>query len=539
MANDSPPPLMAIFIGFHLLVTLWELYLDYRQLQKNKEKDPPSEIKGLVELEKFEKSQVYQVDKRYFSIIHSLVQFPLTLFEVIYLMPLLWNYSKKIVGSDSAYEEYLCSILWQIMLNFVSEPVNIPLELYSDFVIEERHGFNKKTMGLYIKDKLKSAGISVVFIFLLVPLIIKVIRWGGEHFYLYIWVVCQILIFVFMFIYPTLIMPLFNKFEKLKDDGLRKAIEDLASGLNYPLQKLFQVDGSTRSAHSNAYMFGFWKNKRIVLFDTLLETTVNLAKEDDKQKLGFDYSIKDGMVKLTGVKTDSSTIGKWNELHKGRKDELKEGTLIVRAGEKSMEDLIPKDRKEEIGKLSDAEKVVECLKILSELDGAGKLTLILEQKPYTTDEILAILCHEIGHWFHGHVLKMLVISSIHIFVIFRLYGFVMNSSVLYEAFGYAKGERSILVGLNIFMLMFTPVETFVGFGMTVMTRMNEYQADDFAVKMKRSAELGTGLRKLCIENLGDLNPDPLFAWFHHSHPSLVERLRNMKEKDAAINKKDR
>merc|ERR1740121_2808131 len=113
----------------------------------------------------------------------------------------------------------------------------------------------------------------------------------------------------------------------------------------------------------------------------------------------------------------------------------------------------------------------------------------------------------------------------------------MYSSSLFVSFGYSADERSVIVGLQLFMYMFTPVETFVGFGMTVMTRVNEYQADDFAVKMKRTKELCTGLSTLCIENLGDLNPDPLYAWFHHSHPGLIERIQNMKAKDAILNKK--
>jgi len=531
--SDSPPPFLECFIVFTVLVTLWELYLDVRQLQKNKEKDPPNEIKDLVPLDRYTKSQVYQVDKRYFSMISSVINLAWNMVEVIYLMPLFWNISKDLVGEN----EYYRSIVWQLLTSFSGYPISIPLELYGDFVIEARHGFNKKTLKLYIVDTIKSAGIAIVFTVLLVPVIIYVIHWGGEHFYLYIWAVCQVLIFVFMFIYPTLIMPLFNKFEPLKDADLRKEIENLASGLAYPLQKLFQMDGSKRSAHSNAYMFGFWKNKRIVLFDTLLQTVVNVSKDEAEQELGFEYSIEKDVVKVSGLKEGSSVMGKWNEIHKGRNDELKDGDSIVGVGEESLASLIAPERKEEVANMSDVEKVMEGLKALSEKKGACTLNVILERKPYTTNEILAILCHEIGHWFHAHVLRMLVISSIHIFVIFRLYGFVMYSSSLFQSFGYSGDDRSIMLGLTLFMLMFTPVETFVGFGMTVMTRMNEYQADDFAVKMKRSAELGTGLRKLCIENLGDLNPDPLYAWFHHSHPSLVERLRNMKEKDIVLNGK--
>merc|ERR1719274_442726 len=73
-----------------------------------------------------------------------------------------------------------------------------------------------------------------------------------------------------MWVYPNVIQPIFNKFETLKDEDLRKKIEDLAATVNFPLTKLFQIDGSKRSGHSNAYFFGFWKYKRIVLYDTLL-----------------------------------------------------------------------------------------------------------------------------------------------------------------------------------------------------------------------------------------------------------------------------
>merc|ERR1712032_1144046 len=189
-----------------------------------------------------------------------------------------------------------------------------------------------------------------------------------------------------------------------------------------------------------------------------------------------------------------------------------------------------------MGKLTDSEKVLEGFKALK-ASSAGTLTLVTDKKPYSDNEILAILCHEIGHWFHGHVLKTLVVTSVHIFVLFRLYAFVMYSEDMFQSFGYAKEEKSVMVGLTLFSLLFTPVETAVGWGMTCMTRMNEYQADDFAVKMKRADELASGLRTLCVENLGDLNPDWLYAWFHHSHPSLVERLQNMKAKDELINKK--
>eukprot|EP00929_Paragymnodinium_shiwhaense_P025258 TRINITY_DN15328_c0_g1_i1.p1 TRINITY_DN15328_c0_g1~~TRINITY_DN15328_c0_g1_i1.p1 ORF type:complete len:529 (+),score=134.85 TRINITY_DN15328_c0_g1_i1:92-1678(+) len=525
--TDSAPPYLQIFIFFSVSLTLWEIYLDLRQLKKNKEKELPSEIKDLVPLEKFTKSQAYNVDKRGYSIVSSLITSTCNLLEVVFLWPMLWALAKDVVGEN----EYARSITWQIMTSFVSYPISIPLGLYSDFVIEERHGFNKKTVKLFFMDLVKNAALSIVFTSLLVPVVIAVVHWGGDNFYWYIWIVCQMLIFVFMFIYPTFIMPLFNKYEKLHDDDLRQKIEELAASLHYPLQKLFQMDGSKRSAHSNAFMFGFWKNKRIVLFDTLLQTQLTMSREA-QQELGFEFAVDGEAVKVQKVQSGTSVAGKWNDVHKGRNDELKEGDRIIdiNLGESKLSEAKDDDKKQ-------TERVVEELKRVAEAKESCTLNLILDRKPYSTEEILAILCHEIGHWFHGHVLKMLVFSSVHIFSLFRLYAFSKSNPDLLQSFGFDRSENAVMVSLSLFMLMFTPVETVVGMVMTVMTRMNEYQADDFAVKQQRSAELGSGLRKLCIENLGDLNPDPWYAWFHHSHPGLVERLQNMKLKDDIINKK--
>mmetsp|Transcript_57758 Transcript_57758/g.137483 ORF Transcript_57758/g.137483 Transcript_57758/m.137483 type:complete len:529 (-) Transcript_57758:113-1699(-) len=523
-SEDSPPPYLQIYLGFALLLWVWETYLDLRQLKKNQEKERPEEIKDLVAQDRFEKSQVYQVDKIRFKILSSIIGLIENGIEIVWLWPIIWNYSKTLVGEN----EYWRSITWQILVSMVGLPISIPMDLYKDFVLEERHGFNKKTLKLFVTDFLQSSALGLVFTVMIVPIVIAVVKWGGDAFYLYMWAIAQILVFVFMFIYPTLIMPLFNKFEPLRDQDLKKRIEDLAGQLNYPLSKLFQMDGSKRSAHSNAYLFGFGNNKRIVLFDTLLQTQANLTLEAGKE-LGMKMTLDNDKLKLHDLGSTETIVGKWNEVHEGRLDEIKEGTKVaaVKFGEKKEETQVSEEVKQEIDNF------------IGEACGSkgGSAAFIFERPPYSTDEILAILCHEIGHWYHSHVLRMMVFSSMHIFVLFRLYGFTMSSGPLFQSFGFDKEERSVMIGLSIFMLMFTPVEAVVSMVMTLLVRSNEYQADDFAVKQKRGTELATGLRKLCMENLGDLNPDPLYAWFHHSHPGLVERLRNIREKDAAINKK--
>ncbi|CAJ1454951.1 unnamed protein product [Effrenium voratum] len=106
------------------------------------------------------------------------------------------------------------------------------------------------------------------------PMLIWIVRYFGEGFYLYLWGAVQCLILAFMWIYPNLIQPLFNEFRQLQDADLKAKIEALAAEVNFPLTKLFEIDGSKRSGHSNAYFFGFWKYKRIVLYDTLPGTWI-------------------------------------------------------------------------------------------------------------------------------------------------------------------------------------------------------------------------------------------------------------------------
>jgi STE24 endopeptidase len=112
---------------------------------------------------------------------------------------------------------------------------------------------------------MKKFAVGQVIMLPLVAAIIKIIHWGGDFFFVYLW--CFIFVFTIfmMIVYPTFIAPLFDRYTPLPDGDLRKKIEDLASSIDFPLYKLFVVEGSKRSSHSNAYFYGFFKFKRIVL----------------------------------------------------------------------------------------------------------------------------------------------------------------------------------------------------------------------------------------------------------------------------------
>lgn len=156
-----------------------------------------------------------------------------------------------------------------------SQITDLPFSIYSTFVIEARHGFNKQTTWLFFKDIVKGLILSIIIGPPIIAAIIYIVQIGGPYLALYLWGFIFVLSIFMMTVYPILIAPLFNKFTPLPDGALRHQIEELASSLKFPLKKLFVVDGSTRSSHSNAYMYGFFKNKRIVLYDTLIQQCNN------------------------------------------------------------------------------------------------------------------------------------------------------------------------------------------------------------------------------------------------------------------------
>ena len=121
---------------------------------------------------------------------------------------------------------------------------SIPKTLYSKFVIDERHGFNNMTLSLLISDTIKSTLLTIVIACPIIALMIKIMVWGGPNFYIYLFIGTVILTFVLMWILPNFIMPLFNKYEDIEDGSLKTKILELAKSQNFPLTKLFKMDGS-------------------------------------------------------------------------------------------------------------------------------------------------------------------------------------------------------------------------------------------------------------------------------------------------------
>ncbi|KAL0373684.1 UNVERIFIED_CONTAM: CAAX prenyl protease 1 [Sesamum radiatum] len=271
-------PYMEAVVGFMILVYLFETYLDLRQHTALKLPTLPRPLVGVISQEKFEKSRAYSLDKSHFHFVHELVTIVMDC-AILYfgILPWFWKRSGEflVYAGLNAENEILHTLAFLAGVMFWSQITDLPFSLYSTFVIEARHGFNKQTIWLFFRDMIKGIVLAIVIGPPIVAAIIVIVQKGGPYLAIYLWAFMLIVSLVMMTIYPILIAPLFNKFTPLPEGDLRSKIETLASSLKFPLKKLFVIDGSTRSSHSNAYMYGFFNNKRIVLYDTLIQQCKN------------------------------------------------------------------------------------------------------------------------------------------------------------------------------------------------------------------------------------------------------------------------
>ncbi|CUG86768.1 CAAX prenyl protease 1, putative [Bodo saltans] len=404
------------------VVNSWELYLLYRHRLAHQTNVIPEAFRADVEPEAFRKTQEYSMDKIWFSMVCQVKNVVESTASLLAL-PTVW-YGVETVARQSGFFPagltrggFTHAYLFTLFADVTSTLLELPFSYYRTFVLEERHGFNKTTKKEFVKDTVKSFFLrAAVLDPLVVGLTTGVVKVFGEKFPLYLFGAAATLTAAATYVFPALIQPLFNKFTPLPEGTLKSNVEALAKSLKFPLTKLFEVDGSRRSAHSNAYFYGFFNNKRIVLYDTLVKQ--------------------------------------------------------------------------------------------------------LEEK-----QILAVLCHEFGHWKHNHTSIMFVVGML------QLLGFCYGAQValfhqqLYTDFGFVAGDQSAVMGFQLFsVVFFEPFSTLFGYLMSCVSRKFEFQADAFAVSMGFGQELRTALYKMQDENKSSITPDWLFAALHYSHPPLVERL---------------
>uniref|UniRef100_G7NUD2 CAAX prenyl protease n=2 Tax=Macaca fascicularis TaxID=9541 RepID=G7NUD2_MACFA len=268
---------------FSWTVYLWETFLAQRQrrIYKTTTHVPP-ELGQIMDSETFEKSRLYQLDKSTFSFWSGLYsEIEGTLILLFGGIPYLWRLSGRFCGYAGFGPEYEItqSLVFLLLATLFSALTGLPWSLYNTFVIEEKHGFNQQTLGFFMKDAIKKFVVTQCILLPVSSLLLYIIKIGGDYFFIYAWLFTLVVSLVLVTIYADYIAPLFDKFTPLPEGKLKEEIEVMAKSIDFPLTKVYVVEGSKRSSHSNAYFYGFFKNKRIVLFDTLLEEYSVLNKD--------------------------------------------------------------------------------------------------------------------------------------------------------------------------------------------------------------------------------------------------------------------
>ncbi|CAM4646496.1 hypothetical protein PO909_011714 [Leuciscus waleckii] len=272
---------------FSWTVYIWEAYLAYRQRKIYRTTmHVPTELGKIMDSETFEKSRLYQLDKSNFGFWSGLYsEAEGTLILLLGGIPFLWKVSGNLTARFGLGPEYEIShsLAFLMLATLFSAFTGLPWSLYNTFVIEEKHGFNQQTLGFFLKDALKKFAVTQCILLPVTSLLLYIIKIGGDYFFIYAWLFTLIVSLILVTIYADYIAPLFDKFTPLPDGELKSEIESMAKSIYFPLTKVYVVEGSKRSSHSNAYFYGFFKNKRIVLFDTLLEDYSPLNKSGEKE----------------------------------------------------------------------------------------------------------------------------------------------------------------------------------------------------------------------------------------------------------------
>ncbi|KAJ1983722.1 zinc metalloprotease [Dimargaris verticillata] len=413
----GPVNYKALVIAIDFAVYFFHMYLRYRQYQCYKRQTRPTAIVDLVSEEQFVRSNAYGLDNWWLSCVTSTVNQAMDFVIMYYdLLPWVWNTMGAVLtqhGGLGPEYELTYSMVYFTLFGLHEWLLMLPFGLYDTFVVEARYGFNKQSLGLYLRDLVLDTLLTSTLAAGVIAALVGVIRWAGPAFFVYAGATLTALSWI-MFFLSILIEPLFNTFTPLQDGELKEQVEALANRLKFPLAKLYVVDASKHTEHSNAYVDGVFRNKRIVLYDTLVKQLDN-------------------------------------------------------------------------------------------------------------EEICAVVGHELGHWKLNHVVKNVLISPIETFIQLYLLSFIVYNPAVYHSFGF-HDTLPLVAGITIFYQLYQPVGNALGFATNILSRRDEFEADAFAVRLGYARPLRTALIKMGQKGLSNMVPDPWFSAYHHTHPSLVERL---------------
>ncbi len=257
--------LIVVFLGI-LAFRYWLRWVNLRYLEEFGQVVPP-EFEGVIDPERLKKISAYTLENSRAGLVESLIDN--ALLALFFFGGLVGWYDRWIAAQTGSF--LAGGVLFVVVLLYAETLLDIPFSLFRNFRIENKYGFNTMTPKIWITDLAKSLAISTVLGSLVVVIALAIIQASPAWWWLWVWGFLLLFGIFMMYLSPYVIEPLFFKFEPLKVEGLEEKIRSVIERAGLKVSRVFQVDASRRSRHSNAYFTGIGRVKRIVLFDTLIE----------------------------------------------------------------------------------------------------------------------------------------------------------------------------------------------------------------------------------------------------------------------------
>ncbi len=402
---------LSIIITILVLSYALEQFAQYLNLRHHPE-TRPDELEGIYTQEEYDKSNDYHRTTTNFSFITSSISL------IIFILVLLTGLLGKVDVWLATYisQTWLRGVVFLISMFIINDILTIPFQWFRTFRIEEQFGFNKTTPRLFFTDKVKGWLLTALIGGLLISALLLLVQFLGKNFWLYFWAIMTAFSLFMAMFYTDLLLPLFNKLKPLDEGDLKTAITDYAVQEDFEIKKTFVMDGSKRSTKANAFFTGLGKQKKIVLYDTLVDTMA-------------------------------------------------------------------------------------------------------------TDEIVAVMAHEVGHNKKRHIPVLMIMSILQMGIILFLLSRMIFSVELSQALGSSIGVASPHLNLIAFSLLFAPISMVIGFFSNWLSRKFEFEADAFASHTASKAGMANALKKLSTKNLSNMVPHPFYVAMHYDHPPVMERLK--------------
>jgi STE24 endopeptidase len=262
--------LLIAFLAVFVFQSLFQLTLNWINITHLRQhgKHVPRVFQDTVDKEKFSKIAAYTADSTRFGIGEKLFDQALLLVILLtgflpWLVEIINNWHIGFIGGG---------LIFFTILAMIANLLDIPFDLYSTFVIEDRYGFNTRTIKLWLMDWIKGMAISFILGGIIIFFLLTLVYYFKNTWWFFAWIVISVFELLIMWLYPVLIAPLFNKFEPITNKELENNIATLMGKAGLAVKGVFQMDAGKRSRHTNAYFTGIGRTKRIVLFDTLLSS---------------------------------------------------------------------------------------------------------------------------------------------------------------------------------------------------------------------------------------------------------------------------